>query len=136
MGEKCTVITDNSAVACILDKKVLSALEHIWIGRLSPFEMIFKYRAGKHNTVSDALLRMKGDEVDGCDITHFYENDLEVKDITLVKSMEGEELRRLQREDKEIEKVLGVIDGTGVSGRYKLVDVILFNERKGEEKCW
>ena len=48
--------------------------------------------------------------------------------------MEGEELRRLQREDKEIETVLGVIEGTGVSGRYKLVDGILFKERKGGGK--
>ena len=134
MGAKCTVIRDNSAVACILDKKVLSALEQIWIGRLAPFELIFKYRAGKYNTVADALSRMKGDEVDGDDINHLYENDLEVNEITVVKEMEGEELRRLQREDKEIEKVLGVIEGTGVSGRYKLVDGILFKERKGEGK--
>ena len=32
MGAKCTVITDNSAVACILDKKVVYALEQRWIG--------------------------------------------------------------------------------------------------------
>ena len=134
MGAKCTVITDNSAVACILYKKVLSALEQRWIGRLAPFELILKYRAGKHNTVADALSRMKGDEVDGDDINRLYENDLEVNEITVVKEMEGEELRRLQREDKEIEKVLGVIEGTGVSGRYKLVDGILFKERKGGGK--
>ena len=48
--------------------------------------------------------------------------------------MEGEELHRLQREDMEIEKVLGVIEGTGVSGRYKLVDGILFKERNGGGK--
>ena len=70
MGAKCTVITDNNAVACILDKKVLSELEERWIGRFAPFELIFKYIAGKHNTVSDALSRMKGDEVDGDDINN------------------------------------------------------------------
>ena len=134
MGAKCTVITDNSAVACILDKKVLSVLEQRWIGRLAPFELIFKYRAGKHNTVADALSRIKGDEVDGDDINRLYENDLEVNEITVVKEMEGEELHRLQREDMEIEKVLGVIEGTGVSGRYKLVDGILFKERNGGGK--
>ena len=95
MGAKYTVITDNSAVACILDKKVLSALEQRWIGRRAPFELIFKYRAGKHNTVEDALSRMKGDEVDGDDINRLYEHDLEINEITIVKEMEGEELRRL-----------------------------------------
>ena len=77
---------------------------------------------------------MKGDEVDGDDINRLYENDLEVNEITVIKEMEGEELRRLQREDKEIENILGVIEGTGVSGRYKLVDGILFKERKGGGK--
>ena len=50
--------------------------------RFVPFELIFKYRAGKHNTVADAL---KGYEVD--DINRLYENYLNVKEITVVKEM-------------------------------------------------
>ena len=32
---------------------------------------------------------MKGDEVDGDDINRLYEHDLEIKEITIVKEMEG-----------------------------------------------
>ena len=49
MGSKCTVYTDNSAVAYISRKGELTALEHRWVARLAPFDLDIKYRAGSLN---------------------------------------------------------------------------------------
>ena len=58
MGPKqCIIFTDNSTVACIENKKQLTALEQRWISRLAPFPIKFKYRAGSKNIVKDALSR-------------------------------------------------------------------------------
>ena len=74
------MITDNSAVACILNKKDHSALEQRWIGRLAPFELTFKYRAGKQNIVADALSRKQGNtEVENSN--NMYEDNLDVRHI-------------------------------------------------------
>ena len=65
------MITDNSAVACILNKKDL----------LAPFELTFKYRAGKQNIVADALSRKQDSNSEIEDSNNMYEEDLDVRHV-------------------------------------------------------
>ena len=64
MGAKCTVFTDNSAVAYINRKTDLIALEQRWMGRLAPFDIDIKYKAGGLNTIADALSRKRVSQED------------------------------------------------------------------------
>ena len=101
MGSKCTVCTDNSAVAYISRKWELTALEQRWVARLAPFDLDIKYRAGSLNQVADALSRKRSSEVEGEDIMILYENDLEVTEVKVVPGISKEELRKYQLEERE-----------------------------------
>ena len=60
MEAKCTVFTDNSEVAYINRKTDLTALEQRWMGRLAPFDIEIKYKAGGLNKFADDLSRKRG----------------------------------------------------------------------------
>ena len=144
LGSKCQVITDNSAVACILNKKDLSALEQRWIGRLAPFELTFKYRAGKQNIVADALSRKQDSNSEVEDSNNMYEEDLDVRhvevggdgvvnEIEIISQMDRESLREKQMQESGLLSIIELLEKGEKVERYKLEGGILYkNSKEGD----
>ena len=130
MGSKCTVYTDNSAVAYISRKGELTALEQRWVARLAPFDLDIKYRAGSLNQVSDALSRKRSSEVEGEDIMILYEDDLEVTEVKVVQDISKEELRKYQLEERDLSKIIGELESGHPKGHYRIIDGILYMGRE------
>ena len=130
MGSKCTVYTDNSALAYISRKGELTALEQIWVARLAPFDLDIKYRAGSLNQVADALSRKRSSEVEGEDIMILYEDDLEVTEVKVVQDIIKEELRKYQLEERDLSKIIGELESGHPKGHYRIIDGILYMGRE------
>ena len=124
MGSKCTVYTDNSAVAYISRKGELTALEQRWVARLAPFDLDIKYRVGSLNQVADALSRKRSSEVEGEDIMILYEDDLEVTEVKVVH-----ELRKYQLEERDLSKIIGELESGHPKGHYRIIYGILYMGR-------
>ena len=129
MGSKCTVYTDNSAVAYISRKGELTALEQRWVARLAPFDLDIKYRAGSLNQVADALSRKRSSEVEGEDIMILYEDYLEVTEVKVVQDISKEELRKYQLEERDLSKIIGELESGHPKGHYRIIDGILYMGR-------
>ena len=130
MGSKCTVYTDNSAVAYISRKGELTALEQRWVARLAPFDLDIKYRAGSLNQVADALSRKRSSEVEGEDIMILYEFDLEVTEVKVVQDISKEELRKYQLEERDLSKIIWELESGHPKGHYRIIDGILYMGRE------
>ena len=61
IGNKCKVVTDNNALAHIMETRKLSAYEQRGVAKLADFELVFEYRSGKANANSDSLSRLRCD---------------------------------------------------------------------------
>ena len=58
---KCKVVTDNNALAHIMETRKLIAYEQRGVAKLADFELVFEYRSGKANANAYELSRLRCD---------------------------------------------------------------------------
>ena len=135
MGAKqCTIFTDNSAVACIENKKQLTALEQRWVSRLAPFPIRFKYRT---HIVADALSRRceENNEVEGDDFKILYEDDLEINDISIIAGIEEGKIREMQMEEHRLKEIIKHLESGSINNdNYIIEEGVLYKNRKNGDK--
>jgi len=61
-GRHFLIRTDHYSLKCLLDQRIITSPQQHWLSKLMGFDFAVEYRAGKHNTVADALSRCLEDQ--------------------------------------------------------------------------
>ena len=54
------VLTDNNPLTYVLTSAKLDAMSHRWLAGLAAYDIVIKYRSGKHISNADGLSRLPG----------------------------------------------------------------------------
>ena len=101
IGNKCKVITDNNALAHIMETSKLSAYEQRSVSKIAEFELLFEYRSGKSNANADELSRPSGDAM----IVNVRSSMVDTLAI-----LTKEEVIYEQKEDKELNLIMNELE--------------------------
>jgi len=61
-GRHFLIRTDHYSLKFLLDQRIITSPQQHWLSKLMGFDFAVEYRAGKHNTVADALSRCLEDQ--------------------------------------------------------------------------
>ncbi|KAJ8772223.1 hypothetical protein K2173_027400 [Erythroxylum novogranatense] len=92
-GKKILVRTDHYILKFLLEQRSLSSPQQHWLSKLLPFDFTVEYKAGKSNTVADALSRRDADQ--------HYLLALSMPQLDLF-----DEIRHEQQQSTEIQQLL------------------------------
>ena len=62
-GRRFLVHTDHYSLKFLLDQRLATIPQHHWVGKLLGFDFSVEYKAGRNNTVADALSRRDTDDI-------------------------------------------------------------------------
>ncbi|CAL9248404.1 unnamed protein product, partial [Arabidopsis halleri] len=93
-----TIKTDQRSLKYLLDQKVTTPFQHMWLSKLMGYTFIIEYKQGKENVAADALSRVTGSQ-----LLH----------ITLSQAHQGfyHSLQMLWQTDPHLKKVISDIQG-------------------------
>ncbi|CAL9238184.1 unnamed protein product, partial [Arabidopsis halleri] len=93
-----TIKTDQRSLKYLLDQKVTTPFQHMWLSKLMGYTFIIEYKQGKENVAADALSRVTGSQ-----LLH----------ITLSQAHQGfyNSLQMLWQTDPHLKKVISDIQG-------------------------
>ena len=63
MGSLFVVRTDQKSLKWLLQQKISTPFQQVWLSKLMGFDYEIQYKAGRQNNIADALSRVQGSEL-------------------------------------------------------------------------
>lgn len=114
LGKKFNIKTDQQALKHLLNQKITTLVQQMWLTKLLGLDYVIEYKKGKDNLVIDPLSRLYDD---------YKEEEGELQAISIIVPMWKADLKQSWEEDDEVLPVIAqlAIDPTGVPG-YSLLN--------------